>query len=146
MSDSAYGFGLASSLRHRAESWFGSGSPTGDEVVARIADVAHELGAIRAETSQLGAWHVVSADVDWLDGLEDRGDEVFQRITPIPGRVNSIRPEIWLTAYAESIAMYLHQGTWLVQGSEEGCEVLERLAQPFWTRAVCFRMIGADEE
>jgi hypothetical protein len=139
MSESTYGFDLVNSLRRRAESWFGTDSPSGDEVAARIVEVALELGAVRAETSRFGAWHVVSADIDWLDGVEGEGDEVFQRIVPIPGRVNSIRPEIWLTAYAESVAIYLSERTWLVQGSEEGCEILERLAQPFWTRSICFR-------
>jgi hypothetical protein len=130
---------LGRALRSHAESWFGAQNPTLEEIALRIQSVARQLGALDAYICRYGAWFVVGATMDWLRAVEGDGEALFDHTIPIPGVVNSMRPESWLTAFATDVAMGSGTRRWLVTGDRAALAVLTRQIQSNWTRAICFR-------
>jgi hypothetical protein len=81
-------------------------------LATRLAGDAIHLGVKQVEIHHAGDWWAVASDEDWLayrysDHLAARyGDlctrDIFNRILPVPGSVNSCRSEVVIRALAAS--------------------------------------------
>jgi hypothetical protein len=92
-------------MRRRPEMYMPEGvNPAG--IAARLMSDSMLLGAQQVRTDVVGAWHIVSADVDWLTAptrLKVSVPELFQRLVVFEeGGPNAVRAEAWVGAYCRS--------------------------------------------
>jgi hypothetical protein len=122
--------------RHWSQKFGDDFSPTylrGD-----IAAVAMLLGAHVVTIRTDGEWWTVIGDADWLKNVRDDPVTVFNGIEPIPGMVNSMRPETFLREFADRIAISTGRDIVAVRGAVDDCPLAEIVADSQWVRGVSF--------
>ena len=93
-------------IRSRPDMFLRGGFNASD-VAGRLAGDALIIGASQIVITRFAAWHIVSADVDWLSAqpscnVEPR--EAFFQIVAFPeAGVNSMRSEVLLTAFGSRV-------------------------------------------
>jgi hypothetical protein len=128
---------LAPTLRKRVATWFPGGVFEPVVICEEIASVARLLGAKEVMEVREGRWWGVAADSDWLEGVTPHWSAVFKQIVSVPGQVNSMRPETWLSAFADDIVVCGTTGCSVVTGDAAGCPE-DLLSDPKWRRGILF--------
>ena len=92
-------------VRRRPEMYFPGGEVSAATICSYLADDARALGATQVRVDSVEQWHIVAADVDWLRLPEARRidmDQLFLGMHVHPTRVNGIRSEMFVGAFAEA--------------------------------------------
>ena len=91
-------------IRQKPQMYF-AGAVTASAISSYLVDDALRLGAGHVRVDSVQRWWIVSADVDWLRLPEDRVisiDRLFVGLHPYPSRINGIRSEVFVGAFAET--------------------------------------------
>lgn len=106
-------------IRSRPDMFLRGGFHAAD-MAGRLAGDALIIGALKVVITRHAAWHVISADVDWLSiqpscHVEPR--QAFFQIVAFPeAGVNSMRSEVLLTAFASKVIAASLQDRFTVKG------------------------------
>ena len=91
-------------IRKRPEMYF-PGGVTATVICSSLLDDALGLGAAHVSVDCVDRWHVVSADVDWLELPVHRVvplERLFAGMYAHPKRINGVRAEVFVGAFAEA--------------------------------------------
>jgi len=91
-------------IRQKPQMYF-AGAVTASAICSYLVDDALRLGASHVRADSVERWSIVSADVDWLRLPEDRVisiDRLFVGMHAHPSRINGIRSEVFVGAFAET--------------------------------------------
>jgi hypothetical protein len=92
-------------IRRRPDLYLPGGNVTGDAICSCLSDDALGLGATHVRVESINNWHMVAADADWLRLPEDRQiplDQLFVGIYVYPKRINGMRAEVLVGAFADA--------------------------------------------
>jgi hypothetical protein len=106
-------------IRRRPEMYF-PGGVTPSSICSCLLDDCLSLGATRLRLDCIDGWYVVSADVDWLRLPENRAiplERLFGGMYPHPTRINGVRAEAFVGAFAEAAYAATPEETRLVVGN-----------------------------
>jgi len=108
-------------MRRRPEIYMPEGI-SAPGISARITSDALRLGARHVQTDVIGAWYIVSSDLDWLTApvYEPASvPELFQRLVNFSeGGLNAARAEAWVGAYCRTAYAVAKDERICVVGSE----------------------------
>ena len=91
-------------IRRRPEMYF-PGGVNSNSICSSLLDDCLSLGATHLRMDCLDRWYVVSADVDWLRLPVNRAiplERLFGGMYPHPTRINGVRSEAFVGAFAEA--------------------------------------------
>ena len=132
-------------IRQRPDMYFPHGV-TPDAICLCLADDALAMGAAHVRVDNVDQWRIVSSDVDWLRLPERRVvalDRLFVGMHVHPSRVNGVRSEIFVGAFA--VAAYVAtpcEVSAVVGGYALPESVCRVLCPPMCVRSVAF-LLGA---
>jgi hypothetical protein len=117
-------------IRRRPKMFVGETAPefVPEFLATRLAGDVLSLGAKQVEIHHAGDWWATASDEDWLayqyqgqlarhySGLGTR--DIFNRILPVPGHVNSCRSEVVIHALAASVFTAKAEALVVLSGDE----------------------------
>ena len=128
-------------IRQKPQMYF-AGAVTASAICSYLVDDALRLGASHVRADSVGRWFIVSADVDWLSLPEDRVipiDRLFVGMHAHPSRINGIRSEVFVGAFAETAYVASPGEVNAVVGNAPLPEAISRvLCPPLCVRSVAF--------
>jgi hypothetical protein len=135
-------------LRRRPDLYFPVGEVTGAAISSYLADDARVLGATQVAVESVDDWHIVAADVDWLRLPEDRlidMNQLFVGMHIHPTRINGIRSEIFVGAFAEAAYVATPAEIRAVIGDRPLPEAVKRAMRvPPFLRSIAFALATAN--
>jgi hypothetical protein len=124
--------------------WDGDANRLGEWLAQRSAGDALILGAHAVETRHVGDCWAVSADVDWLAVPGETLEDLFDNVVAFPeAGVNSMRSEVLLAAFADTVTTTTPSGTTVIKPGDGGPLDVQSLVPGTWARTVAFRVIPA---
>ena len=131
-------------LREHPEQYLPGGEVRAYWLAERLAADALLLGASRTQTKRWGDWWSVSADRDWLSNAAVSPTELFATIVPFPeAGVNSMRSEVLLGAFGDTVAISTPAGLELVKGHFDDLPAMTTHERDEgWPRTIMFRAGG----
>ena len=105
-------------IRRRPAMFFRDGQFSPDEAVERIVGEALRCGATDLGIKRLAAWWIIWSAQDWLPERDHR--TAFERIVSYPeGGQNSVRAEVFLTAFASDVVTQTSAGLLVIKGTPD---------------------------
>ena len=128
-------------IRQRPEFYFPHGV-TAAAICLCLADDALALGATHVRVDDVDHWRIVSADVDWVRLPEHRAiamHRLFVGMHVHPSRINGVRSEVFVGAFAEVAYAATPDEVSLVVGNRPLPATVSRvLCPPPCVRSVAF--------
>ena len=130
-------------IRSRPDMFLRGGFNSSD-VAGRLAGDALIIGALQVVITRFAAWHIVSADIDWLSAQPscrvEPSDAFFQIVAFPEAGVNSMRSEVLLTAFASKVISASSHDHFTVKGDVDMDDVIwSQMCPPGTARSIAFQ-------